>query len=395
MDSQKKNVAILFGGKSPEHEISIITGIQVLNNIDKNKFNVVPVYIAKDGKWYYSGIFSKAELFKDLESIPFTSQEVYLPPDPNNRYLLGTKSFLRKQFKIKIDVFFPCFHGSLGENGAFQGLLEICEIPYVGSEILGSALGMDKVVCKDIFIANKVPTVSYVHFYRDNINHEIEKIVRELETRFKYPMFVKPSVGGSSVGVTKAKNNSELKHGLELAALFDSKIIVEEGIENAKEINISVMGNANGELVVSVCEEVFHDGEFLTYDDKYKSSNGKSQGMASTKRKIPAELNRETAELIQEIAKKVFSSLNCAGLIRIDFLVKEDPLEINVIEVNTIPGSMAFYLWKASGMSFSNVITKLIELAERRFDMKSKNTYTFSSNILKNLKPGIKNPKLN
>mgnify|MGYP001221658354 CR=1 FL=1 len=395
MQETKKTVAVLFGGKSPEHEVSIITGVQVLNNIDKNIYNPVPIYIAKDGRWYYNESFLKIETFKDLESLPMTSEEVYLPANPNNKYLLGTKSnLIGKRLKIKVDVLFPCFHGGLGENGAFQGLFEIVEKPYVGSEVLGSALGMDKVICKDVFKANGIPTASYIYFYKEAITNDLEKVVHELERLFRYPMFVKPAVGGSSVGITKAKDRDTLIQGLELAAMFDSKVIIEEGIEGAKEINISVLGNSTEQVIVSACEEVFHKGDFLNYDDKYKGGDGKSQGMASTKRQIPADIGKEALELVQVTAKKAFSCLNCFGLIRVDFLVKDNPLEVNIIEVNTIPGSLAFYLWDASQIKFPTMLTKLIELAEKRFQEKISKTSTFSTNILQDFKAGLKNPKL-
>lgn len=393
MDSGKKNVAVLFGGKSPEHEVSIITGVQVIKSIDLNTYNIVPVYVAKDGRWYHSERFFDMGVFKNLETVPFVSQEVYLPADPNNSYLWGVaRSFFGGQFKVKVDVFFPCFHGGSGENGAFQGLFELCEKPYVGSEVLGSALGMDKVVCKDIFRAHNIPTAPHAHYHKRTVEDKTGWVVSDLESKFKYPMFVKPANSGSSIGVTKVRDANELKAGLELAAAFSSKVLVEESIENAMEINISVMGNSGADLSLSACEEVFHSGKFLSYDDKYKSEDGKSQGMASAKRKILTDLDQESLNAIHETAKKVYTCLNCSGLVRVDFLVRGK--QIFVIEVNTLPGSMAFYLWKASGLSFCALTTKLIELAEKQFEAKNKNISTLSSNILKDFNPGIKNSKL-
>jgi len=395
MTKHKKNVIVLFGGRSTEHEISIITGVQVLNKIDKTKYNPIPVYISKDGKWYYSNSFFDIEILKDTNSIPYISEEVYLPANPTNKYLRSTKrKIFGGQIKIKVDILFPCLHGGSGENGSLQGMLELSGKPYVGSEVLGSALGMDKIVCKDIFTANNIPTARYHFFYRNEIHKNIQKIVDEIEKAFEYPVFVKPAVGGSSVGVTKAKNSDELKNGLELASLFDSRVIVEQGIEKAREINISVMGNIGEELKTSLCEEVFHKGDFLTYNDKYKGGEGKSQGMASTKREVPAKLPKETTDTIEDIAKRTFKYLNCCGLIRVDFLVSENPQQIYVIEVNTIPGSMGFYLWEASNVSFQELTTNLIELAERRFEEKKQSVQSFNTNILKNYKPGIKTSKI-
>ncbi|MBU1970482.1 D-alanine--D-alanine ligase [Patescibacteria group bacterium] len=394
MDTNITNVAVLFGGKSPEHEVSIITGVQVINSIDTNKYKAVPVYIAKNGKWYYSNRFADMEVFKNLEAIPYISQEVYLPADPNNSYLWGVaRSFFGGQFKIKVDVFFPCFHGGTGENGAFQGLFDICEKPYVGSDVLGSALGMDKIICKDLLVKHGIPTAPYAYYSKETIENGLNQTISELEPKFNYPVFVKPANSGSSIGVTKAHNTTELKSGLEVAATFSSKVLVEESIEPAKEMNISVMGNNGKDLQISECEEVYHTSKFLSYDDKYKSGDGKSQGMASAKRQILKKLEPEVLKLIQETAKKVYICLGCAGLARVDFLIKENPLQAYVIEINTLPGSLAFYLWDAKGVSFRNLTTKLIELAQERFVSDNKNIHTFSSNILKDFKPGVKNSK--
>lgn len=395
MNSTIKNIGIMFGGKSPEHEVSVITGLQVLNQIDKEKYNPIPIYVAKDGKWYYSEDLFDPNVYKTMERIPFLSTEVFLHPKPQDKQIMAVKSGLfGGRLKIKLDAVFPCFHGSYGENGAFQGLFEMAEIPYVGSEILGSALGIDKIIGKVVYEAKNIPTAPYLDFHKKEINNNLEDVVKQLEEKINYPMFIKPAIGGSSIGISKASNQEQLKNGLEVAAMFDSCVIVEEGIENAKEINVSVMGNPPEELLVSECEEVFHEGEFLTYEDKYKGKEGKSQGMASTKRKIPADLTAEEKELVQKRAKEVFKALNCYGLARIDFLVTKDPLEAYVIEINTIPGSMSFYLWEASNTTFSEMVTHLIKLAEKRFEEKSQNTYTFDSNILEDFEGSLKSPKI-
>jgi D-alanine-D-alanine ligase len=395
MTTSKKNVAVLFGGKSPEHEISIITGVQVLNNLDTTKYNPLPIYVSKNGTWYYSQYFNKIDIFKNLDHIPYQSIEVYLAATPEDIAILGTRrGIFGGQPRLDVDIFFPCFHGSVGENGGFQGLFDISEKPFVGSETLGSAVCMDKVLTKDVLRANNIPNSRYLQFSRAQIIQDLTVVVSQLEKEFKYPMFVKPAVGGSSVGITKATSQDALKNGLELAAAFDIKVIVEEGIENAREINVSVMGNFGEDLKVSKCEEVFHKGEFLTYDDKYKSDGGKSNGMASTTRKLPADLSDEMTLLVQETAKKTFSVLNCFGLARIDFLVKPETKEVFVIEVNTIPGSMAFYLWEATGMPFKEMVSNLIELALRRHEDKAKNITSFSTNVLQSFSGNLKSPKL-
>lgn len=391
---EKKKLAVFFGGQSPEHEVSVITGLQVINNADKDKFEVIPVYISKQGSWHSGPQLTKIENYKNLDQAIENSEPVTLPPKPNSRLIFTKKSSnpFAKQEKEKIDVIFPCFHGGLGEAGGFQALVELAHIPYVGSGILGSATGMDKIVMKQIFEHYQIPVAKYHWFYRNDWNQNEDRILGDLERKLKYPMFVKPANAGSSIGINKVSSREELKNAIEVALAFDRKAIVEEGFTNAKEINVSVIGNSGSELKTSVCEEVFAKSTFLNYDDKYKGDSSKSQGMASATRKIPAELTPEMDQKVKATAKKVFEALDCAGLARIDFLVREQTNELIVIEINTIPGSMAFYLWEATGLSFKDMISKLINLAIERFEENQKNTTTFSSNILENYKPTIKAP---
>ena len=388
------NVVVMFGGKSAEHEVSVITGVQVLQNIDKEKFEVVPIYVAKDGAWYTSPRFSDITTFKNLEEIPNFAEEVTpLFSAGKLKLLIKQKGFLAKEKELPVNVFFLCFHGGLGESGGFQGLFELSEIPYVGSGILGSALGMDKAVAKKVFEAEKIQSAPFKEIFFEEWEKDKEKILKEAEKWFRLPIFVKPARAGSSIGVTKVKEFSDLENAVDLAFAFDEKILVEEGVTEAREVNVSVMGNAGHELKVSECEEVFHETDFLSYSDKYEKKEGQSQGMVSTKRVIPAEISREIKNKIQELAKRVFENLGCAGLARVDFLYKEKTGEIFVIEINTIPGSMAFYLWEKSGISFPELTSELIDLAVKRQAEKKKHTTVFASNILKNFKPSLKTQK--
>lgn len=387
----KKIVAVMFGGVSPEHEVSVITGIQVLENLEQTKFTGIPVYVAKDGHWYTSDFAGQIENYRNLKDVVDNSQEVTLTFEQELKFVSQKSGIFKKEKLMPIDLAFPCFHGGLGENGGIQGLLEIAGIPYVGSGILGSALGMDKVLMKQIFFQNDLPIAKYLWVYRSEIENDSIQIIQKIEHQLKYPLFVKPASAGSSIGINKAKNYSELANALEVAAHFDQKIIIEEGFEDAKEINISILGNSGGQLIDSVCEEVFAKSGFLNYDDKYQGNSGKSKGMVSTTRQIPAQISNDLTKKIADLAKLAFSSLNCAGLARIDFLVQEKSKELIVLEVNTIPGSLAYYLWEASGLKFKDLISKLIDLADERFVDSQKNIKTFSSNILENFKSGLKN----
>jgi len=384
------NVVVMFGGKSTEHEVSVITGVQVLQNIDKEKFEVVPIYVAKDGAWYTSPRFSDITTFKNLEEIPNFAEEVTpLFSAGKLKLLIKQKGFLAKEKELPVNVFFLCFHGGLGESGGFQGLVELSETPYVGSGILGSALGMDKAVFRNF----QFSIFNFQVIYNKSWREDPASVAKEIASRFEFPIFVKPARAGTSIGVSKVKEFSDLENAVDLAFAFDEKILVEEGVTEAREVNVSVMGNAGQELKVSECEEVFHETDFLSYSDKYEKKEGQSQGMVSTKRVIPAEISREIKNKIQELAKRVFENLGCAGLARVDFLYKEKTGEIFVIEINTIPGSMAFYLWEKSGISFPELTSELIDLAVKRQAEKKKHTTVFASNILKNFKPSLKTQK--
>lgn len=394
----KKRVAVIFGGKSPEHEVSVITAHQVLENIDKEKYEALPIYIAKDGQWFTGEALLDMNTYKNLATLPSRSQKSLLAPDPTQKGLIADSSNKLSLFKkvqiSEIDVFFVAFHGGLGESGGFQGLFDITEIPYVGNSTTGAVLSMDKVIMKQLFEQNELPITKWLWFYRSEWENNRKAVLENVGKSLTYPLFVKPSNGGSSIGVSKVKSEKELENAIEVAALFDRKIIVEEGFVG-REINISVIGNSGGELITSVCEEVFHHDELLTYQDKYVgNSKTKSQGMASTKRQLPASLQEKTKKKIEELAKKAFSVVDNNGLARIDFMINEEKDTMVILEPNNPPGSMGYYLWEASGLSFKDMITKLITLAEERFEESKKNTTHFSSNILENFNPAAAGSKI-
>lgn len=396
MNKNRKSVAVLFGGKSPEHEVSIITGLQIINNIDKEKFRAIPIYISKNGAWYTGKNLEQIETYKNISSISNQSQINGISPAPNYKIIKhSNKGFfpLLKSSIETLDVVIPCFHGGLGENGGIQGLFELAEIPYVGSGILGSSLGMDKIVMKNIFNSSDIPTSKFYNFYRNDFTQNRESILNFTEQKLKYPMIVKPSSSGSSIGIAKASNRAQLINSIEVAALFDRKIIIEEQFEHTKEINISVIGNSGSELITSACEEVLTNNDFLTYEDKYLNGNNKSQGMASAKRKIPANIPKKLEVEIQETAKKVFTALDCFGIARIDFLLNEKTNNFIVLEINTLPGSFSFYLWEASNLKFKDMITKLIELSILRYKDNKRNINTFPTNILENFEGSAKSGK--
>ncbi|NTU73362.1 D-alanine--D-alanine ligase [Candidatus Roizmanbacteria bacterium] len=392
MKSNKIRVAVMFGGKSPEHEVSVITGLQVLENIDRSKFDVIPIYVSKEGYLYAGTLLGSISTYKNLQNIATQAKKLNFSNTPLHKGFVYSIDSLMDVLKgipkyLDIDVIFPAFHGGIGENGGFSGLYEALDVPYVGPGIIGGSLGMDKVLMKKVFEQAKVPITKWLWFYRDDWKSHSKDILKKAETTLTFPLFIKPANGGSSIGTSKVNNKKELMNAIEVASFFDNKIIIEESFENAREINISVMGNAGSELLVSKCEEVFSSSGILTYEDKYmgNSKNSPPKGMAQTKRIIPANIPKVVEQKIQETSKLIFNTIDGSGVSRIDFLFRESTNEIKALEINTIPGSLSFYLWESSHIPFKALITRLIDLAIEKYNEKQKNSVAFSSNILENL----------
>ena len=382
----KKNVAVVFGGRSVEHEVSVITGMQVMENIDKSKYDVVPVFIDKDGKWFTGDELLNFENFKNkkLDNI----KEVVVTGTYNEKKLFGhpdhVGGFFSKKFEKAIDAVFIALHGTNGEDGTIQGLFEMMNIPYVSAGVLGSSVGMDKILMKDVYKSYNLPIVKYDWFFRSAWENESESILDRVEEKLGYPVFVKPSNLGSSVGITKAKNRDELIESIEIAIRYDRKVIVEEALENPREINCAVIGY-NDKVKASLCEEPVGWTDLLTYEDKYVHSN--SKGSKSGGRNIPADLPEGKTEEIQELAKKSFMAIDCKGNARIDFLMDKDN-NIFINEINTQPGSVAYYLWEPLGMDFTALIDELIEIAYAVQEEKNENMYSYDVDLFSKVNLG-------
>lgn len=382
-----KNVGILFGGRSVEHEVSVITAMQIIENIDKTKFNPIPIYVNKNGEWLVSESFLKFESFKNekyenvkkiILSPNYKDQNLYIHPN-------DIKLFTKKDLD-SIDVFFPAFHGTNGEDGTIQGLLELIGLPYVGAGVLSSAVGMDKIIMKDIFKSNGIPVVDYTYYYRSSWRTNKEAVLKDIESKITYPLFVKPANLGSSIGISKVKSNADLESAIELAFSYDRKIIIEKAVEDPREINCAVMGYED-DLEVSLCEEPLGWKEILSFDDKYVKQNSKTT-KGDKNKNIPANLSDELRTKIENYAKLAFKSIDCRGNARIDFLVKEEDVYVN--EINTMPGSIAFYLWEGRGYSFKELISKMIDIAIKAQKDKEANMYTYDSNLFKRTQFGAK-----
>lgn len=388
----KIRLGVLFGGKSVEHEVSIITAIQAIHKIDQVKYEVVPIYIAKDGKWYTGKMLLDIDIYNDLDLLKRYAKEVVLY-NKDGRFLLQNKNGLLKRVVAEIDMAFPIMHGTNGEDGTLQGYLETIGIPYCESNVYASCVGQDKIFMKQIFKDSNVNVVKYKWFFDTDYMNDPDKIVRDIE-KLGYPVIIKPATLGSSVGIQVVHNELELRDAILDAIQYDSKILVEEVIENLKEVNISVLGNYEHQEL-SVIEEVGGSHEILTYEDKYvggKKGKIPSKGMANAKRIVPANISEELASSVQTMAIRAFRALNSSGVVRIDFLIDTKENKVYVNEINSIPGSLSFYLWDKTDKEYPELLDDVINLGIIHYKNKNKKTHTFKNNILEGFN-GLKGVK--
>ena len=395
---KKIRVGILFGGRSGEHEISLLSAASVFNAIDKNKYEVVPIGITKEGRWVTAadaerllqGEFEDHKHLRagDPEATPGAAvlakgEAVVVPPEPQKHGSLtpfetdaSAHALTRRATDraIDVDVIFPVLHGTFGEDGTIQGLLELADLPYVGAGVLGSAAGMDKDIMKALFRAAALPIVKHVTLLRSEWETKAKKVEKFVESKLKYPVFVKPANLGSSVGISKAHDRKELGPAIEEAAKFDRKIVIEQGVggrkQKAREIECSVLGNDNAKA--SLPGEIVPSTEFYDYNAKYLDEG--SQLI------IPAKLSKGETKEVQRLAIAAFKAVDCSGLARVDFLMEPKSRKIYLNEINTMPGftaiSMYPKLWAASGVSYSDLIERLIQLGLDRHEEKKKNQYS-------------------
>ncbi len=380
------NVAVFFGGKTVEHDVSIVTAQQLIQNMDKTKYNPVPVYITRDGDWYSGEKLNKIEAFKNFDKGAQDVKRVYLPANTRIKQLYLFKPEKQGMFKKENNVYMPidcaiiAMHGLNGEDGTLQGLLELADIPYTSSGVLGSASGMDKILMKAVFMGAGFPVLPYTYFDRDEFNLNPDSILDKCEKALEYPMFVKPSNLGSSIGISKAHNREELKDAIEVAREYDRRILVEKGVDSPKEINCSALGYG-GSVKASVCEMPYNSDEFLTFSDKYLNGGKNQAGMEALSRRIPAPISKELTKKIEDMTIDAFKIMDCKGVVRIDYMLdKNDELYIN--EINTIPGSFAFYLWEPLGLNYGQLIDELIDIAFKAQKDKKNNNFAFDSEII-------------
>lgn len=384
-----KKVAVIFGGRSVEHEVSVITGMQIIENMDKTKYEPIPIYIDKKGKWLTGNSLID---FKNYKENKFDdAKEILLSPKHGERNIYANPEklgLLGKKVLDKIDIVFPAIHGTNGEDGTLQGLLELMDIPYVGCGVLGASVGMDKILMKDVYKANGLPIVDYTWFYRSKWLEGKDEVIKIIEEKLSYPLFVKPANLGSSIGISKAKDRDGLITAIEIAIRYDRKIIIEKAVENPREINCGVMGFDN-EVITSLCEEPIGWEDILTFEDKYIRSNDKGGKSSGERRIIPAEIDDNIREEIEKLAKEAFTTIDARGVSRIDFLVDENN-KVYINEINTLPGSISFYLWEGKGYPFKKLIDELINIAIKVYEEKNENMYFYDANLFNRTQYGGK-----
>ena len=374
-------IAVLFGGRSVEHDVSIVTGQQVIDALPKEHYEVVPIYISRDGKWYTGDPLLKLDNFKD-ENIVNRDGVVscVISPDVRHHGLILNPlagRFSKSEIK-RLDVVFPAIHGSHGEDGTLQGLFELADIPYVGCATLGSALTNDKILTKMILRQSNVPVLDDIFVSREDWLTDPDAIIKQITSKFEYPLFIKPATLGSSIGVGRADSEVLLRASINIAANFDRRIIVEPAMTNGIEINCSVMGYGN-QFEASVLEQPVTWDEFLSYEDKYLRGG---EGMKSAERIIPAPISDELTKRIKDMTINAFRAVDGRGIARIDYLVKPETNEVYLNEINTMPGSVSFYLWREVGYSATDVVEKLIKLAQDANAVKRRNMYDYKTNLI-------------
>lgn len=394
----KTNIGVFFGGRSTEHEISVISASQAMHAINREKYDVTPIYISKQGKFYTGEALFDVANYRDIPALLARCEEIYLRPVYGDYNLYRAKSgglFGNKGPVTTLDVVIPVLHGSNVEDGIFEGVLETIGIPYAGCNTLASANGMDKITMKMILRESGIPVIDYVWFTDKEWFSKRDELIEKIESKIGYPVIVKPANLGSSVGIGRAADRQQLIDKVDIAQKYSSRIIVEHMVDNLKEINCSVLGDCD-EYQSSVLEEPIKSAEILSYEDKYMGGTKGAKGMQASQKRIPADLPEDMTKRIQYLAGETFRVLGCHGVSRIDFIIDDDSKEIFVNEINTIPGSLSFYLWEATGLSFDKLMDKLVQLALKRKREQGLKTVSYDQNIFSlsgGVKGGVKGAK--
>ncbi|MCR5583839.1 MAG: D-alanine--D-alanine ligase [Lachnospiraceae bacterium] len=377
------NLAVFFGGRSVEHEVSVISALQAVACMDRERFNVIPVYITKKNEMYVGDAVGDIKEYKNIPALLKKSHKVIMLNDGRDIVLTSYPKKLFKNTEIRVDVAFPIVHGTNVEDGVFQGYLKHLGVPFVGCDVMSSAVGMDKYVQKTVLKYNDIPVLDCLMYTLSDYRN-VNKMVEEIEKKLGYPVIVKAANLGSSVGITVANDRDTLFTAIDDSFRYARKVIVEHAITNLREINCAVLGDEN-DAMASEIEEPFKSKEILSYKDKYQSGGkGGSKGMAGVSRQIPADVPEEMRERIRDLAVRSFKALGCSGVSRVDFMIDTDNNALYFNEINTIPGSLAFYLWEPLGIPYKELLNKMVDLALKRAREDEKLTFSFDTNLLSN-----------
>lgn len=377
----KQTIGVFFGSRNPEHDVSIITGQLIISGLKKLNYSVYAVYLDKQGKWYLGESFAHLKQFTDpTTTFKERDREWYLDMQESQGKLI----FKKKGFggeRIQIDVAFPAFHGQNGEDGTFQGMCELLNVPYVGCDVTSSAVTMDKVLTKLLYRSSDIPTSEFLFFTKDEWDTDAEKGVKEIAQTLHFPVIVKPARLGSSIGISKAKDEKELRFAMEVAFHYDAKVIVEVCVQDLMDVTCAVIGNEKP--IPSLLQESVFKDDLFSYEDKYLEDGGAQLGNAQNSIIIPARLDDATTKQIQALALKTHRLIGCSGIARVDFLYDTKAKKIYANEVNTLPGTLYHHLWKKSGIDLPELLEKLIGFAKERHEEKKTYTHTFASDLLK------------
>ncbi len=393
----KKQVGVIFGSRSCEREVSIISAVQLMRHADQEKYDIIPVYIDESGNWYTGDALKDIGSFKPFNPDKKGITKVFPDLSSGSGALLtharGTGLFSKDRIEIaaRIDVYIIVMHGLHGEDGTIQGLLELANVPYTSTGVAGSALGMDKIMMKQFFRGADLPVLPGIGVTRTRYLSEPKSVFEEVEKELGYPVFVKPANLGSSIGVSRADDQESLEESLELAFEYDRRVLIEAGLDKPIELNCSVLGY-DEEIEASPIEMPINQDEFLDFKDKYLASGG-SKGMASLHRVLPAPIENELRDEIQEMSRKIFRMLDCKGVVRIDYMFDKNAGKLYITEINTIPGSLAFYLWENAGVAYTRLIDRMVGYAEKAHGDKNRANYAYTSDILKGVSFGTKGAK--
>ena len=393
----KKQLGVIFGSRSCEREVAIISAVQMMRHADPEKYDVVPVYIDENGNWYTGEPLKNIESYKPFRPDRAGITKVFPDLTSGSGALLahrkagGLLGKDRIEMVARVDVFVVVMHGLNGEDGTLQGLLELANVPYTSSGVGASALGMDKILMKQFFRGADLPVLPGVSCSRREFGKDRAAFVARVEKELGFPVFVKPANLGSSIGVSRADDAASLEESLELAFEYDRRVLVEKGLNKPVELNCSVLGY-DDEVCASPIEMPVNQDEFLDFKDKYLASGG-SKGMASLHRVLPAPIEDELKEEIQSLSCRIFRLMDCKGVVRIDYMFDRDSGKLYITEINTIPGSLSFYLWENAGMRYAELIDRLVSCAEKAHADKNRANYAFTSDILKGVSFGSKGTK--